>query len=47
MAKQVVTFRASEELVSRLDDVAKSNDNNRTDVIIFALEYLLERVEDN
>ena len=47
MAKQLVTFRAPADLVERINELAASNDTTRTSTIIFALEYLLERVEDN
>lgn len=47
MAKKLLTFRAPLDVVSRLDQLAANNGKTRTDVIIFALEYLLEKGKDN
>lgn len=47
MAKQLVTFRAPADLIARINELASSNNTTRTGTIIFALEYLLEKVEDN
>jgi len=42
---KVRTFRIPEKLWHRVDAIAKENNKTKTDVIIDALEYLLERVE--
>ena len=47
MAKQLVTFRAPTELMVKINRLALDNNTTRTGTIIFALEYLLKKVEDN
>ncbi len=47
MSKQLVTFRAPTELLVKINRLALDNNTTRTGTIIFALEYLLEKVEDN
>lgn len=44
MANSIRTFRIPEELYSRLDSVAKENEETKTSVVIAALEYYIDKV---
>lgn len=45
MADKIQSFKIAERLWQRINVVAKENGTTKTDVVITALEYFLERVE--